>query len=328
MKSSILKHILIYYKVCFVKKYIYILLPFLLYANCLAQIDIKDSSFSVITYWNKGEKMKYSVVQESYQLKDVDTVGRTENTYDIEIEVQDSTASAYLLKCKYLNNKTDSKDEFEQKILQLGNEISVIVKTNEYGIFQEVVNWREIKHFIKGALDTLRAMNTDKPNLQTLINQVAGMYNSKEVIENTTIKEIRRLLYFNGLKYKIGKMKSGDTKVANLYGGEPMDAYYELECTEVDTTDDFGVVRYYSEVDSDQATEATYNYLNSLTKEFNTEGLNREEFPQVTIQDLTVSSIEGYSGCVLYSINIKTAGAENNKKIERIVMKWVDLEGK
>ena len=81
------------------KKLIILFALSLLFTPIIAQINKPDSSVQVVSYWNKHDKQRYTITEESYQVKNVaDTTKRQLFTYDVDIEVMDSTADSYSIK--------------------------------------------------------------------------------------------------------------------------------------------------------------------------------------------------------------------------------------
>lgn len=284
--------------------------------NCFGQINRSDSTFSVVGNWGKNEKQTYSIFEEKYKIKTGDTISREVINYDVDIWIKDSTAKSYTIIWKYKNFKTKTDNIFIKKLLSLNNNLDVIIKTDELGAFQEVVNWKDIRDYINDALDTLQKEFKDIPNIKEIINQVSTMFTSKEEIESSTIKEILQMYSFNGAKYKLNNILKGKQKIANIYGGEPFDADFEIEFTLIDTANNSGVIRFDQTIDKKLAMDATYEYLKKISKKMNASELKKEDIQVLSIEDRTTSNIHGPSGWVLYSINIREVTSDNILRVE------------
>lgn len=294
-----------------------IIAAMLLSANCFGQINMNDSTISVIGYWDKNEKQTYSVLHEKYKVKEGDTTSREVMKYDVDILIKDSTAKSYTIVWKYKNFETNTDNKFTTKLISISNNLDVVIKTDEMGMVQEVVNWKEIRDYINDALETLRKEFKDVPKIKEITNQVAATFTSKEAIESAAIKDIIQLYSFNGAKYKLNEILKGKQKLPNLYGGEPFDAEFEIELTTIDTATNSAVVRYAQTVDKKQATDETYEYLKKLAKAMNTPEPKREDIPELSIGDWTASNIHGPSGWVLYSVNVREVSSDNILSVDR-----------
>lgn len=120
------------------------------------QINMADSTVQVITYWEQGEKQNYSVVTGSIKIKDSDTTSREITTYDVEITVLQADDKSYTVEWYYKNFKTDSQNVPVQKIMSIAKDIKVVYRTDELGIFVEVVNWKEIRDYIHNVMDVMQ----------------------------------------------------------------------------------------------------------------------------------------------------------------------------
>lgn len=56
----------------------------------------------------------------------------------------------------YKNFKTDSQNVPVQKIMSIAKDIKVVYRTDELGIFVEVVNWKEIRDYIHNVMDVMQ----------------------------------------------------------------------------------------------------------------------------------------------------------------------------
>lgn len=284
--------------------------------NGFCQINLADSSISVIGYWDKNEKQTYSISQENYKLKGADTTSREVLKYDVDIVIRDSTAKSYTIDWHYKNFQSSTDNKFTAKLLSITDKLDVIIKTDEMGTFLEVVNWKEIRDYINKALDILAHDFSDIPKIKEICEQVAATFTSREAIESAAIKDILQLYNFHGGKYRLNEQVQGKVKLANIFGGEPFDADVEMELTTLDTANNSAVIRYVQDVNKEQAADATFEYLKRTSKASGLPEPKREDIPELSIEDKVVSSIHGPSGWVLYSISIREVTADDVTTIE------------
>jgi hypothetical protein len=72
--------------------------------------------------------------------------------------VKDSTADSYTLEWKYKNYEIESENEILKKIMSMSEDMTVLVKTDEFGAFEEVVNWKELSACMKN-ITTISTLN-------------------------------------------------------------------------------------------------------------------------------------------------------------------------
>lgn len=197
--------------------------------------------------------------------------------------------------------------------------MTVRIRTDELGVFQEVVNWKEIRDYILKATKLLKKETQNIPNLDKIINQVEGMYSSKESIELGAVKEIQQYYTFHGSKYKLGEELSVDMQAANLYGGDPFDMKVTIWLDKLNPDDNNFIIRMKQSVDADQLTNATYDYLVNIAETMKVPAPKKEDIPPLKNENWTASRIHD-SGWIIYSIETKEVKAEGVTHIEERII--------
>ncbi len=296
-------------------KKIFLLLNTLIYMlPVVGQINLQDSTVQVIGYWNKAEKQNYKITETSYNVKNgTDTIQRQFYSYNVDVEIIDSTEHSYTIKWLYKNFEIkETWNPVMEKLISMGNNLAVIFKTDEYGIFQEVVNWEEGRDFMKKSGEMMKSEYKNIPNFDKFIDQIVAMYSSKEALENSGIEEIQQFYTFHGAKYKLGEELNLDVKIPNnFFNGEPFDGVLTVELSQIESADDFSVLRSWQTADSKQVTDMAFEYVKMMQSTLNVPALKREDFPVATNDIRTASSIDGPSGWVIYSIQTKEVAANN-----------------
>ncbi len=283
------------------------------------QINMTDSTAQVITYWDKGEKQNYSVEVEKIKIKDSDTVSRELTTYDVEITVLNSNDKSYTIQWFYKNITSNSKNPTIQKLMNVTKDMKVIFKTNELGVFVEVENWKEIKDYIQKATTSLKKDFKDMNGMDKVLNQIEATYSTKEAIESASIKDIQQFHTFHGAKYKLGEVLEGKLKVQNLFGGEPFDSNFSVYLNEINEPENNYIMRATQEVNKEQLTNATFDYLTIMAKNMKIELPKREYLKDLKNETLTASRIHG-TGWIVYSVQTITITSDNVTNIEERII--------
>lgn len=287
---------------------------FILTLPVLAQINMEDSTVQVIGYWNKAEKQNYKITETSFQVKNgTDTIQRQFYSYNVDVEVMDSTEHSYTIKWLYKDFEIkETWNPVMEKLIPMGNNLAVIFKTDEYGTFQEVINWEEGRDFMKKSGELMKSEYKNIPNFDKFIDQVVAMYSSKEALESSGIEEIQQFYTFHGIKCKLGEELNADVKIANnFFNDKPFDGMLTVELSQIEKDDDFSVLRLWQTADSKQVTDAAFEYVKMMQNTLNVPLLKREDFPVATNDIRTASSIDSPSGWVIYSIQTKEITANN-----------------
>lgn len=296
-----------------------ILLFLTITGSIFAQISMNDSTVQIIGYWNFNEKYTYKVSNQEFKIEGTDTTDRKYDSYKVDITIIDSTSDSYIIDWFYYDHQNSTEDEFEKKLFSMAEDTKIRIKTDEMGSFKEVVNWKEISELLNKAAATFKEEYADEPNIDKIIEQVLVMFSSKEAIEAGAIEEMHQFYAFHGGKYKLGEEVTGGIKLPNLYGGEPFDAEVFVWLDEINYEDNNSIIRMKQSINSEQFTQASYDYLAKVAASMGVPAPNREEYPQVKTDIWTSSRIHG-SGWVIYSVETKEVTTEDVVNVEERVI--------
>ena len=283
------------------------------------QIFAEDSTAQVVGYWPIGETQTYAISHEKCKIKEADTLDYEMTKYEVDITIKDSTADSYTIEWFYKNYDIQADNELIQRLSSLATDMSILIKTNEFGTVLEVLNWEEVRDYIQDAVAVIKNEFDNDPNLEQVFASLENIYMSKEGIEANAIKDIQQFYSFHGGAYVLGEENTGQLQLRNNYGGEPFVANLTVSLDEINIEDDNSVLRIYQSVNSEQLTNATYNYLKMLAGD-NPDFPSREEFPPLTNKTWTASRIHGSTGWPLFSIETKEVKAEGNTNVEERII--------
>ena len=292
---------------------------FLISSNLFSQISIKDSTVQVIGYWSKYDKQSYDVTYEKYKVKNKDTISRELMKYEVDVKIIDSTANSYSIEWFYKNYSINTENELVRKLTSIADDISVKIKTDEYGAFLEVINWEEVRDYLEKVTEKLKVELKDVPNYKEIIANVMSIYSTKESVEANAIKDALQFYKFHGVKYKLGEELTGKLETSNNYGGKPFETNVQYSLDEINETDGNSILRSNEIINSEELTDATYNYLKK-SGTFGDKFPARNKFPSLTNETNTASRIHGETGWIIYSIETKTVTAEETTNIEERIM--------
>lgn len=298
------------------KKILLLALILLTTISTSAQINMADSTAQVIAYWDKGEKQAYRIITEKFKIKDSDTISKKVSSYDVDITVLDSTKNSYTVQWLYSTIKSNEDNNSIQKVLNLTSNMKVIFKTDELGAFVEVVNWKEIRDYIQKSTKILQNDVKKVPELVQLIKQLEKQFSTKEAIESASIKDIQQFHTFHGANYKLGEILEANLKVPNIFGLEPFDSHTTVFLDEINEEDANIVMRATQEIDSDQLTDATFNYLTEMSKTLKVTAPKRSEFVGLSNETDVAARIHS-NGWPMFSIQTTKVTADNSTTIEQ-----------
>lgn len=285
-----------------------------------AQINMEDSTAQAISYWSKGEKQTYAMSLQRVKVKGTDTTSNELMTYDVDITVLDSTENSYTLEWFYYNYKSNTTNELLKKMNALAEDIKVVIETDALGVFKSVKNWQEVRDYVKKALAPMRDEFKSVAQLKQMMDQVEAMYTSKQAIESMAIQDVQQFHTFHGAKYTLGEMLEFQMKTNNLYAPDkPFDTEVTLYLDEINPEDNNYILRATQEINSEQLTKTTVDYLKSLAGKMGVPPPKQEELGTFTNITTTASRIHG-TGWVIFSVQTKTVEASGTSNIEERIM--------
>jgi hypothetical protein len=285
----------------------------------VAQINLIDSTVQVINYWSKGEKQSYSVSSYKYKIKDSDTISTESVIYDIDVKVKGASKNSYTIEWVYRHVKMEGQNPAVSNLFNLNKDMKIIYRTDELGVFVEVVNWKQIqKHILKASAALNKKLNPT-PELKLALKQIESLYASKAAIESSSIKDIQQFHTFHGAKYKLGEQLEGEMKLPNILGPEPFDATFLVFLEEINPEENNYILHASQEIDKSQISDATFNFLVNMAKAGNIAPPARAQFDELRHETLTSSRIHN-SGWLIYSIQSTTVSSDAYRNVEERII--------
>lgn len=292
----------------------------IVFVSCFyGQINMQDSTSQVVGYWRIGESLTLSITDTKYNLKNGDSTNVHFLKYEVDVTIKDSTDSNYLIEWDYKNYEVTSQNPIITKVMESAADIKVLIKTDAFGSVLEVVNWEEVRDYIKEQSEELRNEFGDLPQINGILTKMMSIYSTKEAVENNAIKDAMQYYAYHGRQYKLNEEVAGNVKMVNNYGGEPFDSEMTVILEMIDEERGESIIKLNQVIDSKQLTDATYSYL-KRSGVFGDELVARDEFPSLSNEIWIGSVVHSYSGWVTYSIETREVVTENHIAIEERVI--------
>lgn len=196
-----------------------------------------------VAYWNKGDSHQFRVTKTLKQWRQ-DSLERNErSTYLATFTVMDSTPDSYTVRWTYdagifLPPGTDRKGLGE---FQKGE---VIYRTDELGIFEEILNWEELSAKVGESYSRMaNELENQDEEKQVMIDEyrenILSILQSKESIEKIMFKELQVFHMPLGLEYQREDTVRYREELPNLLGGNPIGADAMMYLENVDLENEF-----------------------------------------------------------------------------------------
>ncbi|WP_010135982.1 hypothetical protein [Ochrovirga pacifica] len=292
--------------------------------NFYGQI-LNDTVAQVVGYWNLNESHMFKVSQEKFTVKEKDTVYTFQSTCDLKITVKDSTATGYTVDWLYTNCLITSDNPVYQKINRLNNNLLVKFKTNELGGVLDIVNWEAVRDTVLQQISSLEEIEKENEIMKNALQKVKTIFASKEGIRNNLMKDAQQFYHFHGGSYELNKKYQGATKVSNSLGGSSFDAQLSVSLDEIDKEEGTIVLRSITEIDSEQLTKVTYDFIKSnMPKEAQSLFPTLIDFPKLTNTTYISSVIHEGTGWTTYTIEEKEVVSKDGLAVENKIIEFIE----
>lgn len=224
------------------------LLLFLLCIPSFSQILIQDSLVNSIAYFMKDESATYKINYEFNDIQKKDTLRKILRSSEIKFQVADSTATHYIIDWTYMPH--ENADNQKQPL-------HFQYKTDEYGIFQEWLNVKEV-------IDELKKGNfpehiyLEKRQIEVLLLAPTNE-NSYEMIipliQSVLLRDIISFHNFYGASYPINQPTWGTIPIENPITKKMMDSHIYVTVDEIFEEDDVYIISSKSTTDKQHLKE-------------------------------------------------------------------------
>lgn len=226
-------------------------------AFCFAQTDSTKIAF--VAYWSKGDSYDYVITKIKKSWLGDELAKNDSSTYFANFSVIDSTETEYKIRWKYKANFTNLPVEFSELLNNNSVILDFIYKTNEYGEFLEVENWKEISEIMKVSFNyamdkiMLEKPNVDKSRLNKAMEPFINIFTSKEGIESIVLKELQYFHFPLGVEFETSQPIVYEEEFENLVGENPLRGDAVISFDLLDQESGFCIFNQDVNINSDDA---------------------------------------------------------------------------
>lgn len=156
-----------------------------------SQNRFRDTSSTCIAFWKKGEEKSYLITHIKEKTKGGKLEPQANISYVAKIAILDSFKTGYKIQWIFtLSEKFKAENPFLIGLMPAFEDMKLVYLTTETGMFKELINWQEVKD----AYITMFEMGVkDKTDSSYLagISKTKELFNSREMVEGTLIREIK-----------------------------------------------------------------------------------------------------------------------------------------
>jgi len=290
-------------------------------AISFSQNRITDTSATCISFWGNKESKVYLIKHSKEKFDALKLRSSSEAYFEAHVKVIDSTSEGFTIEWVYRNFKAAGTPEHIMNSLSSIMEgLKIIYKTDDVGMFAELVNWEEVRDFSISNYEKVVAENTQTKEFIAALDQVKSIFQSKENTEALLIKEIKLFHTPYGVEYtKTGSII--ETELPNVTGGSPFPATITMKLDKLDQNNDLISISLNQTIDKEKAGPIIIDILKKLSSSpIGDEAEMNRQIKAMEISDLseyTYSLSSGWLSRILYK---RTSNIGPFKQVETYVI--------
>lgn len=298
-----------------VKKITFLISLFFLFPALNAQINMEDSTVQVIGYWDKNEKQSYQIQEKKATVVNEDTTSSQEFSYKVDVQIVDSTAESYTIEWKYFDYKYISGPQELKTILTAYQPTKVLVKTDEMGMFAEIINSAEISAAMTKRLKNLIKKYKSDQYLVSEFTALIDKYASKDAVEQLALSEIQQYYNYHGGRYKLNENLSATVKSPFMNLEEGIDAELNVWLSEINVDDNNYILQMSKILDEEAMKKLMYEEAKNDPELTPDEKPEIHDMPELKVETWAASRIHN-SGWIVYSVQTVEVLFDNEKSTE------------
>ena len=298
-----------------VKKITFLISLFFLFPALNAQINMEDSTVQVIGYWDKNEKQSYQIQEKKATVVNENTTSSQEFSYKVDVQIVDSTAESYTIEWKYFDYKYISGPQELKTILTAYQPTKVLVKTDEMGMFAEIINSAEISAAMTKRLKNLIKKYKSDQYLVSEFTALIDKYASKDAVEQLALSEIQQYYNYHGGRYKLDENLSATVKSPFMNLEEGIDAELNVWLSEINVDDNNYILQMSKILDEEAMKKLMYEEAKNDPELTPDEKPEIHDMPQLKVETWAASRIHN-SGWIVYSVQTVEVLFDNEKSTE------------
>ena len=203
----------------------------------LGQSAPKDTAADCIIHWRLGEKKTYSIVHEKSAVGESGNATPFRFVYEAQVSVIDSSSQGLTMQWQFqIPDDIKKTHPGIEELLPVYNGMKMIFKVAETGEFVTLVNWERVRDAYVRQMELSLRKDPDSTMLAGT-NAAKKMFDSKEAVESSFIKEIQLFHALYGYRFTI-RGSGARSSLPSPFGGEPLPTYQTYQLTKVDRTKD------------------------------------------------------------------------------------------
>lgn len=300
-------------------KYISIFL-ILIMSSAMAQSQaLTDTTVAMIAFWAMDDETPYAFKQTEEVVKDGKKTVK-ESTYDMTMEVIDSTENNFLVRWTYDNYKLNYElAPFEKEIMEVCENIPIEFTTDEFGRFKTIANWKEMKHVAERAFSNWLSSHEALPDSisRKIKLMVTSLFVSEEQMKYWA-RDIRFFHYLYGANLYRNKPMQGVKNYTNPLLRNQMPGTERIEVVLVDEENMIAQINVESGISGEASRQLMYDFILANKELYGIRSDNdvkKKDIPAFEVQEKLICLYDIETGYILSGAYSKKTLLKNDYKL-------------
>ncbi len=216
------------------------------------EIDIQ-----IIPKWEKGDSLNYIIHKEKTETVNGELVKSNKGSLMAKFKVLDVVANGYKIQWLY---QTDFESlgipEKYHDALKDFSQINVVYRTDQNGVFQEVLNTAELMTNLEQSLKKFFSiLKKEEPemadDMDFAMSQTIELFKDKQLIESIAFKEIKLLHGLYGNYFTSKEKETFQEDAPNILGSIPLSIKSSIWLDNIQA-DQVAIIKKESEIDEEE----------------------------------------------------------------------------
>lgn len=228
-----------------------------------------DSTVGIVALYSVGDTAHYKLEKVKITENDNKRSAKLVVNYDIDLIVAEEGEDYKVMHWIYKNAvvKDSGTKDISSTIFTAMSGIKVVYRTDEYGIYQGIINWKEIEKQIHAKLDA-SIKKTKKFEEATVMKNLKKSLTGEAAISIAAGKEIQTYHSLYGVEFSKSEALMVESEIANAIMPEkPFPAQIVISVDEINTQKGFARLTYQSDIDKEKGGEIITSSVRLLLKE-------------------------------------------------------------
>ncbi len=296
----------------------------LFFALCLSLYSevnsqaLTDTTIMMTAFWEIGDQVVYEFRQTVDKFsKNEETL--EESTYEVQVNIVDSTENQYLIEWRYANEQSNRKvSELEKELLKLCQDIPIRFSTDEFGSFKRIDNWEEMKEILETAVGSWL---TDKKELPDSVkvnfqNMMEGLFQTSAQASYWA-NDIRFFHALYGINLPRKEPLTGIKLYTNPFIKETMPGYQRIKVVAVDEENYIARIKMESGIDGAEAKKLMIDFVEKNFEKLGLQSkdeINPEDIPEFSTTEEINCVYEITTGYILKGTYVKLVKVDDDYK--------------